>query len=88
MFAKRFGKKNDTYKKCGRREKKANINSEVRYDEANEEFFKRVLVKEQPFYRPGMSESEIVVEMEYMNNNTTDVLIGNYKPLWKQKLFR
>lgn len=55
--------------------------------ESHEDYFRRVLVKEQPFYRPGMTEKEIDIELEYMNQNINSVIEGHYLPLWKQQLY-
>ncbi len=51
-----------------------------------DEYFNKVLVKEQPFYRKGMKQKEIKKELSYLNNNLEDFYQGNYKPLWQQKI--
>lgn len=51
-----------------------------------DKYFTDVLVKEQPYYRCGMSNEEIVREIEYINNNLVAFYDGIYEPLWKQAL--
>ncbi|MGN0367858.1 MAG: hypothetical protein ACI4EK_03670 [Wujia sp.] len=46
------------------------------------------LVKEQPFYRKGMSNAEVQRELEYLNRNLPSFYDGSYMPLWKQGWFR
>lgn len=49
-----------------------------------EEYYNKVLLMEQPFYRTGMSETEAQEELEYLNNNLNSFYNGEYQPLWKQ----
>lgn len=49
-----------------------------------EEYYDRFLLKEQPFYRLGMTKQEAEEEREYLNNNLESFFKGEYKPLWKQ----
>lgn len=51
-----------------------------------EQYFEEVLVKEQPFYRQGMTKKEIKKELKYLNNNLEAFYNGSYKPLWKQNI--
>lgn len=51
-----------------------------------ENYFNDVLVKEQPFYRQGMTKKEIKKEIKYLNNNLEAFYAGDYKPLWKQNI--
>lgn len=46
------------------------------------------LLKEQPFYRKGMSKKEAAIELNYLNDNLNDFYNGKYKPLWKQSLYK
>ena len=50
------------------------------------EYYTRVLLMEQPFYRTGMSYVEAQEELEYLNNNLSAFYEGNYQPLWKQSM--
>lgn len=72
--------------------KKLNIDTDGRPKDGGklkyETYYNNVLVKEQPFYRKGMSESEAEKEMEYLNGNLKSFYEGNYTPLWKQNLFK
>ncbi|MBQ8924469.1 MAG: hypothetical protein IJ053_06705 [Lachnospiraceae bacterium] len=52
------------------------------------EYYSDMLVREQPFYRKGMSEEEKNREEEYLNNNMKDFYEGKYMPLWKQNWFK
>ncbi|MBE5944141.1 MAG: hypothetical protein E7258_04380 [Lachnospiraceae bacterium] len=47
-------------------------------------YYNKVLLLEQPFYRSGMTTEEAKQELEYLNNNLQSFYEGNYKPLWKQ----
>lgn len=51
-------------------------------------YYNNVLVKEQPFYRKGMSEIEARRELNYLNNNLKSFFEGKYKPLWRQNIYR
>lgn len=51
-------------------------------------YYSDIIVKEQPFYRKGMSEEEIKKEEDYLNNNIKDFYEGKYMPLWKQDWFK
>lgn len=51
-------------------------------------YYNEIFVKEQPFYRKGMSEEERKREEEYLNNNLKDFYEGKYLPLWKQGWFK
>ncbi len=51
-------------------------------------YYDNVLVKEQPFYRAGMSSEEIAKEREYLNLNLQKFYEGKYMPLWKQNLYK
>lgn len=46
-----------------------------------------MLLREQPYYRAGMSSAEAQKELEYLNKNMKDFYEGKYTPLWKQKWF-
>lgn len=50
------------------------------------------MIREQPYYRYGMSKEEAVREEEYMNlcidSNPMMFFEGKYTPLWKQNLYR
>ena len=59
-------------------------NNRIKY----ETYYNQVLVKEQPFYRKGMSKPEVLKEMEYLNNNLKSFYDGSYMPLWKQDWFK
>lgn len=68
---------------------------ELNTDESNgylihryEEYYNQVLLREQPFYRPGMTMQEAEAELEYLNHNLHSFYNGEYKPLWKQSLYR
>lgn len=52
-----------------------------------EEYYNKVLVKEQPFYHTGISTTEIAKELQYLNENLDAFYKGNYMPLWKQNLY-
>lgn len=56
----------------------------LKYDD----YYNNVLVREQPFYRKGMTKSEAEKEMEYLNNNLQIFYEGKYTPLWKQNSFK
>ena len=47
-----------------------------------------LLVKEQPYYRNGMTSEEIKKEDDYLKENLKDFFEGRYMPLWKQEWFR
>ena len=51
-----------------------------------EEYYNKVLLMEQPFYRTGMTSVEAKKELEYLNNNLNSFYNGDYQPLWKQSL--
>lgn len=51
-------------------------------------YYNRVLVKEQPFYRQGMTAEEAEREMDYLNGNLQAFYEGKYTPLWKQNLYK
>lgn len=51
-----------------------------------DEYYERVLLKEEPFYKEGISSSEIQKEIEYLNENLESFYNGTYRPLWKQNL--
>ncbi len=53
-----------------------------------ETYYNQVLVKEQPFYRCGMTDEEAAREMNYLNGNLQAFYEGKYTPLWKQNLFK
>lgn len=50
------------------------------------------ILREQPYYRYGMSKEEAAREEEYMNrcieSNPMMFYEGKYTPLWKQNLYR
>ncbi|MBQ8413344.1 MAG: hypothetical protein IJX12_07060 [Lachnospiraceae bacterium] len=52
------------------------------------DYFNQVLLREQPFYRAGMSAEEADEEMKYLNNNLKSFYNGDYQPLWKQSLIK
>lgn len=52
------------------------------------EYYNDIIVREQPFYRCGMSEEEKKAEEEYLNNNLEAFYEGKYTPLWKQAWFK
>ncbi len=53
-----------------------------------DDYYDNVLVKEQPFYRYGMTSEEIAQEREYLNNNLKKFYEGKYIPLWRQNLYK
>ena len=50
------------------------------------------MLREQPYYRYGMTREEAILEEEYMNlcidSNPMMFFEGKYTPLWKQNLYR
>ncbi len=52
------------------------------------DYYNNVLVKEQPFYRMGMSRAEASKELDYLNKNLKSFFNGAYMPLWKQNYYR
>lgn len=56
--------------------------------EDENDYFKNVLVKEQPFYRKGMSNDEIRRELEYLGDNLISFYEGGYIPLWRQNQYK
>ncbi len=48
------------------------------------EYYNQVLLREQPFYRVGMTLQEAEKELDYLNNNLQSFYNGGYQPLWKQ----
>lgn len=62
-----------------------NTDDKGRYsDNSHEEYYNRILLQEQPFYRDGMSSREAREELEYLNANLDSFFEGKYQPLWKQ----
>ncbi|MCM1082136.1 MAG: hypothetical protein NC393_00360 [Clostridium sp.] len=57
--------------------------SEIRY----ERYYDSVWVKEQPFYKAGMSKQQIEEEINYLNNHLDSFYAGSYVPLWKQSVY-
>lgn len=57
-----------------------------------QEKYNENMIREQPYYRYGMSKEEAVREEEYMNlcieSNPMMFFEGKYTPLWKQNLYR
>ncbi len=53
-----------------------------------EQYYKDVLLMEEPFYRKGMTMEEAMEEMDYLNSNLSSFYNGEYIPLWKQNLFK
>ncbi len=51
-------------------------------------YYSEIIVREQPFYRKGMSEEEIKKEEDYLDKNIKDFYEGRYMPLWKQDWFK
>ena len=41
-------------------------------------------LKEEPFWRDGMTVEEYEKEREYLKNHLEDLRNGTYEPLWKQ----
>lgn len=54
--------------------------------ENQKEYYTRVLLMEQPFYRIGMTYIEAEEELEYLNNHLNAFFEGSYQPLWKQSM--
>lgn len=52
--------------------------------EQYDDYYDNVLVKEQPFYRTGMTAEEVTKEREYLNENLQRFYEGEYTPLWRQ----
>lgn len=52
------------------------------------EYYDSVLVKEQPFYRVGMTTEEAAKEREYLNDNLQQFYEGKYIPLWRQNFLK
>ncbi len=48
-------------------------------------YYENVLIKEEPFYKEGLTCLEIQEEVKYLNENLEAFYNGGYKPLWKQK---
>ncbi len=63
-------------------------NNEEETIDQYDDYYDNVLVKEQPFYRTGMTSEEIVKEREYLNNNLQKFYEGKYIPLWRQNLYK
>ncbi len=53
-----------------------------------DDYYDNVLVKEQPFYRAGMTSEEIAKERDYLNDNLQKFYEGKYIPLWRQNLYK
>ncbi len=51
-------------------------------------YYNDLIVREQPFYRKGMSDEEKKREEEYLNSNMEAFYEGKYVPLWKQAWFK
>ena len=69
-------------------EKKRTEENDKKQKLSYSEYYNNLLLKEQPFYRKGMSEAEREKEEEYLNKNLKDFYDGKYMPLWKQDWFR
>ncbi|MGN0436214.1 MAG: hypothetical protein ACI4D8_06285 [Wujia sp.] len=63
-----------------------NYDSDVNSD--FQSYYEHVLVKDQPFYRQGMTIQEANREQEYLNANLDLFFRGEYTPLWKQNLYK
>lgn len=57
--------------------------SEIRY----EKYYDSVWLKEQPFYKAGMSKQQIEDEINYLNDHLDSFYEGKYIPLWKQSVY-
>lgn len=53
-----------------------------------ETYYNNVLLKEEPFYRVGMTSKEAQREMDYLNEHLDSFYEGKYVPLWKQNLYK
>lgn len=52
-----------------------------------EDYFSEVLIKEEPFYRSGMTVEEARIEIDYLNRNLENFFEGIYVPLWRQHIW-
>lgn len=73
----------DGYYRQTEENKAVSKHSEIRY----ERYYDSVWVKEQPFYKAGMSKQQIEEEINYLNNHLDSFYEGNYVPLWKQLVY-
>ncbi len=77
--------KNNGYRKeyCQGSEGNISEHSEIKY----ERLYDDVWIREQPFYKAGMSRKEAMEELNYLNNNLDSFYNGSYLPLWKQSIY-
>lgn len=60
-----------------------------KYDsERYDNYYSRVLLKEQPFYYTGMTDNAARRELEYLNTHLDAFYEGSYVPLWRQDMYR